>query len=279
MALFGSATFGYYAAISSRQETSSSIGGLEMSGGYISNEGFEVEYSLSAGPGYITPMEVSAGGPLMQVSVSGQSTSMDGTVRAEVIANYSAQSAPDPPGATSIGTVQNVTLIVSGYVADGDIVDVRLSGTGLALGSQNDPDTKSVGTFTGGPFTLSHVRTKRSGAIEAQGMYEISIDIGRSAGSLGTTSVGISSGGLYEITQLAGDFDLDGDIDGRDFLAWQRNPSVGDLADWQTNYGVGTLTAISMSVPEPTTCVSCVLAASIMTIFARISVAGRNRCR
>jgi hypothetical protein len=34
-----------------------------------------------------------------------------------------------------------------------------------------------------------------------------------------------------------GDYDGDGDVDGRDFLLWQRNPSVGDLADWQENYG------------------------------------------
>ena len=50
---------------------------------------------------------------------------------------------------------------------------------------------------------------------------------------------------------LAGDFDSDGDVDGRDFLLWQRNPSVGDLADWQANYGVGSLTANSVAVPEP----------------------------
>lgn len=37
-----------------------------------------------------------------------------------------------------------------------------------------------------------------------------------------------------------GDFDGDGDVDGRDFLAWQRNPSVGNLADWRTHYGPGT---------------------------------------
>jgi Tol biopolymer transport system component len=50
---------------------------------------------------------------------------------------------------------------------------------------------------------------------------------------------------------LPGDFDGDGDVDGRDFLIWQRNPSIGDLADWQTNYGVGALTAASTAVPEP----------------------------
>ncbi len=54
---------------------------------------------------------------------------------------------------------------------------------------------------------------------------------------------------------LAGDFDGDGDIDGRDFLVWQRGGSptplsAGDLTDWQTNYGVGPLVS-STSVPEP----------------------------
>jgi hypothetical protein len=49
----------------------------------------------------------------------------------------------------------------------------------------------------------------------------------------------------------AGDFDGDGDVDGRDFLTWQRSPSVGNLSDWQTNYGMGSLTAASTAVPEP----------------------------
>jgi hypothetical protein len=59
-----------------------------------------------------------------------------------------------------------------------------------------------------------------------------------------------------------GDFDTDGDVDGRDFLIWQRGGSPnginsGDLADWQTNYGLGTLLATisdpsaSSSIPEP----------------------------
>lgn len=52
-----------------------------------------------------------------------------------------------------------------------------------------------------------------------------------------------------------GDFDEDGDVDGRDFLEWQRGNSpdplsAGDLADWQGNYGFGTLGAVT-NVPEP----------------------------
>lgn len=56
---------------------------------------------------------------------------------------------------------------------------------------------------------------------------------------------------------LAGDFDEDGDVDGRDFLLWQRNPGIGELADWQANYGVEMLaevegdTAHLLIVPEP----------------------------
>lgn len=41
----------------------------------------------------------------------------------------------------------------------------------------------------------------------------------------------------YGTPPSEGDFDGDGDVDGRDFMIWQRNPSVGELEDWQENYG------------------------------------------
>ena len=60
---------------------------------------------------------------------------------------------------------------------------------------------------------------------------------------------------LDEGVEEDGDFDNDGDVDGRDFLVWQRGGSpvalsAGDLATWQGAYG-NPLTAIS-AVPEPT---------------------------
>jgi hypothetical protein len=51
-------------------------------------------------------------------------------------------------------------------------------------------------------------------------------------------------------TTPPGDFDNDGDVDGRDFLFWQRNVTVGALGEWQANYGAGALSA-STSMPEP----------------------------
>jgi hypothetical protein len=57
------------------------------------------------------------------------------------------------------------------------------------------------------------------------------------------------SNAVASLPQLPGDFDGDGDVDGRDFLAWQRNPAVGNLNDWQTHYSVLEFQAVS--VPEP----------------------------
>lgn len=57
-----------------------------------------------------------------------------------------------------------------------------------------------------------------------------------------------------------GDFDTDGDVDGRDFLLWQRGDSPNgvsgvsvsgdDLADWQANYPSALVANVS-AVPEP----------------------------
>jgi len=48
-----------------------------------------------------------------------------------------------------------------------------------------------------------------------------------------------------------GDFDADGDVDGNDFLTWQRTQGdASSLSDWETNFG--TTSALSAAtVPEP----------------------------
>ena len=68
-----------------------------------------------------------------------------------------------------------------------------------------------------------------------------------------------------------GDFDFNGIVDGEDFLLWQRDPSIGSLADWKANYGLGTppLSASSAAVPEPT--------ASALALAALCLVMSRRR--
>jgi hypothetical protein len=65
---------------------------------------------------------------------------------------------------------------------------------------------------------------------------------------------------------IPGDFDSDGDVDGRDFLMWQRDASVGNLSDWQANYGLSALETHIAVIPEPMTA-SLIL--SVLLIFIK----------
>ncbi len=76
-------------------------------------------------------------------------------------------------------------------------------------------------------------------------------------GSLGDVSIS------YVLPTQPGDFDSDSDVDGDDFLAWQRDTNVGNLADWQTNYGNNSTLASSTAVPEPSS-----LALLLVGLFA-----------
>ena len=85
--------------------------------------------------------------------------------------------------------------------------------------------------------------------------------IGRKMSSV----LGYFDGALDEVriatepyTVPLGDFDGDGDVDGNDFLVWQRGGSPngatsGDLAEWQNHLGEGVgASAAASAVPEPT---------------------------
>jgi len=87
-----------------------------------------------------------------------------------------------------------------------------------------------------------------------------------------------SIGGIMFDTVSAADFDSDSDVDGKDFLTWQRGLGVGttrpegdadssltvdgaDLALWENQFGtgVGPLVGITTSVPEPTSLITLAL--------------------
>jgi parallel beta-helix repeat protein len=66
---------------------------------------------------------------------------------------------------------------------------------------------------------------------------------------------------------LPGDFNGDDIVNGSDFLVWQRNPSVGELADWRAHFGKSAGNAAAMSVPEPNACI--LLAAALLATIGR----------
>jgi len=68
---------------------------------------------------------------------------------------------------------------------------------------------------------------------------------------------------------ISGDFDDDGDVDGADFLAWQRSDgTAAGLTAWQNNYGSPTpLAASSAAVPEPAGFALVFGACSVLVLF------------
>ncbi len=122
-------------------------------------------------------------------------------------------------------------------------------------GTANDP-APEVTNLTG----LTFAETMGNGTIESLAFFNIDAPT--------QSDVYFNNLGYVALEGTAGDFDGDGDVDGRDFLVWQRNPSVGNLADWQANYGMGNLVAVVRAVPEPASTVLFSIAGA-MWVFKR----------
>ncbi len=78
----------------------------------------------------------------------------------------------------------------------------------------------------------------------------------RIAGSGSLTQLYQLAIGVETLAALDGDFDLDGDVDGADFLDWQQgfgsSFDADDLVVWQANFGVvGQESSSSAVIPEP----------------------------
>jgi len=91
-----------------------------------------------------------------------------------------------------------------------------------------------------------------------------------------TTPGGIGSEVALWVTAAIqpGDFDEDGDVDGADFLKWQRGESFSPLSPagldaWKTNFGtaVNSLATSSTTVPEPSTLLFLGFAVGLALLF------------
>ncbi|QDS97543.1 hypothetical protein [Adhaeretor mobilis] len=70
---------------------------------------------------------------------------------------------------------------------------------------------------------------------------------------------------LDNMNSTSGDFNFDDNVDGLDFLSWQRNPSIGLLSDWEENYGLASpLVVNTATVPEPAIFALALTASSLM---------------
>ncbi len=157
--------------------------------------------------------------------------------------------------------------------------------TGWTSGSLDGPNAGNSDAFVskyGATGTLHWTEQIGTGGFDiSRGVFADSLGniyiSGETRGSLGDTNAGSDDVFLVKLSDppLFGDFDDDGDVDGGDFLDWQRNDGTAvNLALWQSDYGAGAVLASAASVPEP----SSLAFATLCGIFS-VAVGGRRRSR
>ncbi|MCA9238225.1 MAG: PEP-CTERM sorting domain-containing protein [Planctomycetales bacterium] len=186
-------------------------------------------------------------------------------------------SGPDSYSVTATGYGSNYTYIGAlGILGAGNThveLDVTLSGPPEADGLLGpivtlvDADGSNYNFAWYGQLLGHHVLTQSVSAptwISAPGTtpgldldnllhMHLQLDPG-GFGTMGAYTVAFNNLNLIEVPTAPGDFDEDGDVDGADFLIWQRGGSplpgsVDDLQAWQANFG--TTAPLIAAAPEP----------------------------
>jgi autotransporter-associated beta strand protein len=211
------------------------------------------------------------GGVLHATSFTGSFTNAGGTLA---------------PGA-STGTMS----IINDYTQTAGVLQIEIAG---ASAGQFDALSVTGNVTLGGVLDVDLL----SGFTPALGQSWKIIDVGGAltgsfagllpggvVGNFGGTILSVNYNGgdgndVFLRTSRPGDFDFDGNVDGQDFLLWQRgaspNPlSAADLADWQMNFGATSIAATATTVPEPAAGVLAMLAA--VALLRPGIVARRNR--
>ena len=106
-----------------------------------------------------------------------------------------------------------------------------------------------------------------------QAPFEVDLPIGQTIEGWNAISVWCVTfsanfgSGTFLADDPSGDFNGDGDVDGDDFLLWQRDPGDRSLADWEANFGiVAPLSATSTAVPEPATWIMLLIGMTVMKL-------------
>lgn len=151
---------------------------------------------------------------------------------------------------------ESTGIVLLGLTPDGQYPKVAnaVSDDGLVI----------VGTASNGPFIWDSLHGTRDleqllisdyGLAESLMGWDLTTATGISADKRTIVGYGRNPSGrtegwiAYLGTQAPGDFDSDGDVDGHDFLVWQRYPEVGSLVAWRANFGA--LAAANVAVSEP----------------------------
>lgn len=170
-------------------------------------------------------------------------------------------------GEGSTLTLKGASTLLADTFEDGVSLVVDDTSVATLIGSPNSELVGDDGTSTitvmssGAELVLVNDSTFDARAFVINGLTGMSYLDDPSAWNI-TDWDGLTALASLRLAGSSGDFDGDGDVDGADFLRWQRGGSptplsLGDLSDWQINYGNGAslVSAETTSIPEPTTAV------------------------
>lgn len=243
--------------------------------------------SLSLGTGYNLPTQFGVKGDLEFAYTSTDGIERLGSVEYVGPANNLVLQVDPNTGEALIVNQSQFPVSIDGYTITSE--DDALFTSWNSLDDQNT---------AGGDWRESNPTASRLSELKEDGALTLNNGDSFSLGSLYNTGLGSGDGDLvfeFLVNQevLSGDFNLDGNVDGQDFLLWQRDlGTVPELADWEGNYGrsgggsggastalIGEVQFITIPVlsaalvPEPTS-----LAYGLVGMLSSVAVARRKRC-
>ncbi|QEG37245.1 beta strand repeat-containing protein [Bythopirellula goksoeyrii] len=180
------------------------------------------------------------------------------------------------------------TLTITGDAPFDATGSLSIELNGLAAGSEHDQLIVTGMASLSGTLNLALL-----GFTPAAGNTFTILTAGTRTGTFDSVNGNPGGGLFYDVQYLAdqvvvelvsalpGDFDFDGDIDGYDFIIWQRgdspNPlSPSDLAAWHASYGTSLVVA-STAVPEPSTWIVLLMGTSTLQLRRKIVCPSLNK--
>ncbi len=105
--------------------------------------------------------------------------------------------------------------------------------------SLNGKGNSATAALLTGVAALVHSAHPEWGYAEIKAQIMSTVDPVPGLSGLTVTGGRVNAAAAIGPPDFPGDFDLNGVVNGLDYLLWQQDPNVGLLSDWETNYGTG----------------------------------------